>query len=311
MLLTHEQLAAILARALPGERLRDSRALAGGRYTLALEGGERLSVQLYDTPEDAATAAEALRMLGGEVDLPIPPLRASDPAGETVGAPYLLIGEAAGEPLVQVAGRLGDEQLYRVGRRLGETMQRVHRLACPRYGALSKDGPSAADDERDFVLARLERDMRRCGELGLLDRKAGAAIVAWFEREFQPAGRIPALLHGGLSPDRILVRQSEGGWRVSALLGWGMALGWSPPWEHVVFLDAADGAGLFSLRVGYGNAYDEHTQRAYEQVREHALLPYRVLLALRRMLDAATRGDLAEAQRRRGVLRGLMRVIDS
>jgi aminoglycoside phosphotransferase (APT) family kinase protein len=309
MVLSTEQLEAIVARALPGERLRDWRALARDRYALALAGGERLCAQLYTSPAEAAAAAEALRLLRGEVDLPIPQLRASDPDGETVGVPYLLTSEADGESLAQAAARIAEEQLYGLGRRLGEVVQRVHRLACPRYGALGEQEPGAGGDERGYVLARLECDAQRCGELGLLDREAADAIVAWFEREFKPAGRKPALLHGGLGPGQILVRQSESGWRISALLGWGHALGWSPAWDHVTFLEAAGGARLFSLRVGYGNGYDEQTHRAYEQVREHALLPYRLLLALRQVRDAASGGDLAEAARRRDVLRGLVRTV--
>lgn len=309
MTLTTQQLEAILDRAMPGERLRDAHALAEDRYTLVLVGGERLAAQVYGTRAEAATAAEALRMLRGEVDLPIPMLRASDPDGQTIGVPYVLTGEVAGEPLAQLAGRVPEEQLYNLGRRIGEIAQRVHRLVCPRYGALVGD-LAAPGDERSYALDRLKRDVARCGELGLLDRRAGAEVVEWFGRTFSPAGRQPALVHGGLSPQSILVRQGERGWRVSALLGWGQALGWSPAWEHVTFMDAHDDPRYFGLRVGYGNGYDEQTNRTYEQVREHALAPYRALLALRRMQEAAARGDVAACERRRAALRGLARVMD-
>ena len=311
MHLTTRQLEAILDRALPGERLRDSRALAEGRYALGLAGGERLTVQVYGTRAEATTAAEALRMLRGEVDLPIPILRASDPEGQTIGVPYVLTGEVSGEPLAQVAGRMPEEQLYNLGRRLGEIVQRVHRLACPAYGALAGGEPGAAADERAYAGARLERELERCGELGLLDRRAAAEVAEWFGRVFSPAGRQPALVHGGLGPQSILVRQGERGWRIGGLLGWGRALGWSPAWEHVTFMDAHDDPRYFSLRVGYGNGYDEQTTRTYEQVREHALAPYRALLALRRMQEAAARGDVAGCERRRAALRGLVRVMDT
>ena len=72
MELSAEQLAAILARALPDARLRDTRALPGERYALALADGTRLQVQAYASQHEAATAAEALRRLRGEIDLPIP-----------------------------------------------------------------------------------------------------------------------------------------------------------------------------------------------------------------------------------------------
>src|SRR5689334_9320581 len=110
MALTTQQLEAIVDRAFPGERLVRSRELAGGRYALELPGDERLAVQLYPSGAAAATAAAALRRLRAEVDLPIPQLRASDDRGETVGQPYLLLSEAAGEPLGRALPRIGDEQ---------------------------------------------------------------------------------------------------------------------------------------------------------------------------------------------------------
>ena len=91
------------------------------------------------------------------------------------------------------------------------------------------------------------------------------------------------------------MRQTEGGWWISGLLGWGQALGWSPAWDHVTLLDATDEPRYFSLRVGYGNGYDDNTTRTYEQVREHALAPYRILLMLQRMREAYARGDIARA----------------
>ena len=309
--LSAEQLATILARALPGERLRETRALPGGRYALALAGGERLQVQLYDTAKAAESAAAALRLLREEIDLPVPQLRASDPQGDTVGQAYLLLSELRGEPLDQALGALDDEALYKLGRALGTALSRVHRLVCEQYGALAGAGPAAAD-ERGYALARLAHDLRHCGELGLLDRRSADELTGWFEHEFTPLGRQPALLHGGLRPSQVLVRAGEvGGWRITGLLGWGQALGWSPAWDHAAWLDASDAPRLFSLRVGYGNAYDELTNRAYEQVRERVLAPYRMLLMLERMQAAHAAGDIAECERRRGMLRGLMQIVDA
>ena len=48
MALTKQQLETILDRALPGEQLREWRALPDDRYALAIGGGERLNVQVYD-----------------------------------------------------------------------------------------------------------------------------------------------------------------------------------------------------------------------------------------------------------------------
>jgi len=309
MELTSQQLKTILNRAMPGARLAQARALAAGRYALALVSGERLNVQTFGSAAEAATAAEALRMLRGEIDLPIAQLHASDAEGATVGTPYLLLNELNGEPLTQALPQLNEDQLYELGRRIGEIMVRVHRLSCEQYGPLAGDQVVAAGG-RAFVLARLARDIARCRELELLDRHAGDELAGWFERHFIPAGRQPALVHGALGMNQVLVRQSKSAWQVSGLLGWSQALGWSPAWDHVTWLDATDDPRCFGLRVGYGNAYDNSTTRTYEQVREHALAPYRMLLLLQRMQEAHDAGDADEAARRRGVLQRFMQVLD-
>jgi hypothetical protein len=46
-------------------------------------------------------------------------------------------------------------------------------------------------------------------------------------------------------------------------------------------------------------------------VREHALAPYRILLLLDRMQRAYARSDIAEIDRRRGMLKGLLRILDT
>ncbi len=307
MALTKQQLELIVARAFPGERLAESRALAENRYALALPGGERLNVQVYPTSAAAATAAAALRLLHAEVDLPIPQLRASDPLGETVGQPYLLLSELNGEPLERMLPRINEDQLYNLGRRLGEILCRVHRLVCERYGSLEHDDPTRADNERAYGLARLEHELAQCRQLGILDRRGAGEMRAWFKQAFMPPGRQPALICGSATPTTILVRQSEGRWSISGLLGWEQALGWSPAWEHVCLFEAASGPRYFSLRVGYGNGYDDLTTRAYEQVREHAMAPYRALLVLQRMREAFARGDIALGEQLKARARAISR----
>ena len=113
-----------------------------------------------------------------------------------------------------------------------------------------------------------------------------------------------------MNPRTILVQQAERGWRISGLTGWGLALGWSPAWDHVTLLDSTEEPRYFGLRVGYGNGYDDNATRTYEQVREHALAPYRMLLMLDRMQRAYQRSDIAEIDRRRWMLKGLLRVLE-
>lgn len=306
MELTREQLEAIASHA--GERIKDVRAHAGGRYTLALPGGDRLSLLTFATALDAETALAALSMLRAEIDLPIPQVRASDASGRVAGAPWALTGELAGEPLDAVLPRIPEEQLYKLGRRLGQVAYGVHRVACDRYGALAGADPFAADDERSYGVARLEAALDEAQGGGLLDAEGAEAVRAWFDASYAPAGARAALVCGSLAPGDLLVRQSGGAWSLSALVRWDRAVGWSPAWEHALLFDAAGGSRYFGLRVGYGNAYDEATQRTYEQVRDLALRPYRALLAVEQLRDLAP-GDAAAA-RRRAALMGLVGVRD-
>lgn len=308
MPLNQSQLETIVAAAFPGERLKEARPADDHRYDLALPGGDRVSLQLYRAPGEARAAAAALRLLRNEIDLPIPALRAADEEGAAIGQPYLLTSELAGEPLSGALPRLGEGQLYDLGLHLGETMQRVHRLRTERFGELSGEG-AASDDARGYILARLEAGLRRASEQGLLDRQTGERLRAWFAEDFQVSAREPALLHGGLSPEAILVRRVEGSWRVSALTGWGRALGWAPAWEHAALLESTDARPYFSLRVGYGNAYDQQTSRTYEQVREAALLPYRAIMALERMVRERAAGNLKGSDRHRSVLLTILKLL--
>lgn len=307
MTLTHQQLETIARRAFPGDPLRESRQAGEMRYELRLAGGDRLMLLAYHTRQEAGAAAAALRLLAGEFDLPLPVLRAADEAGETVGTPYMLVSGVEGEPLPQVRAQVADAQLYALGQRLGEVAQRFHRIAAPGFGPLS--GGENSGDEHAFVLARLEQGLAAGSAAGLLNRATVETLRGWFTREFRAGGKTAALVHGALSPDMLLVRRSEDGWRLSGLLGWEHAQGWSPVWEHVALLEGTDPKRDFALRVGYGNAYDANTKRAYEQVREAVLRPYRVLYLLEQMQHALARGEASAATAQRNALVNLIQVL--
>jgi hypothetical protein len=164
--LSRDQLTALAAKA--GEQLKEYRAHPGGRYTLGLVGGERLSALVFDTSLAAHTASAALAMLRAELDLPIPQLRLADAEGAAAGAPALLVSELPGEPLAAVVGRIPDQQLYALGRRVGDVAYRVHRVACARYGALAGEDPLAADDERGYGMARAEAALAGAEASGVL-----------------------------------------------------------------------------------------------------------------------------------------------
>ncbi len=279
-----------------GVRIREAVSLGSDRWLLALADGERGIAQRFASADALAYAEAALNRLRGEIDLPIPQVRLLNIAHAAPDDHWALFTGISGDPLARKLPQIADEALYQIGVRLGQVVYRIHRVAGGRYGALVGDDPCAADEERHYVLARLERDLADAIALNAMGH-VEAADVRRALQAFIPPGRQAALLNGGLSLETLLVTQRDGRWTLGGVLGWEHALSWCPAWEHVTFLDACEGQRCFSLRVGYGNGYDQQTQRAYEQVREPALRPYRVLLALRRAVEHARRGAHDDARR--------------
>jgi hypothetical protein len=304
MTLSPEQLATIVTSALPGEQLKDHRAQQGGRITVELVSLERLDLYIFGSAQEAATAVAALRKLRGEVDLPLPMLRASDVQGELIGTPYLLASALAGEPLAQALPHIGEEHLNTIGEQLGQCAYRVHRLSCDHYGSLAEtDGPA---DERSYTLARLDQGLALARSHGIVSPDEADELRSWFDEFFLPAGTVAALSCGGLSANTILVRRNRDRWALSGILGWEQAIGWAPAWDHTLLLEATRGSAYFALRVGYGNAYDDQTQRTYEQVREGVLRAYRMIHALEQAIAAQVHGDLAERERNRRLLAAIL-----
>lgn len=279
-----------------GMRIRETVSLGSNRWMLAFADGQYGIAQRFASVDALATAETALSRLRGEIDLPIPQIRLLDVAHAAPNDVWALFTGVSGDPLARKLPQIADESLYQIGVRLGQVVYRIHRVAGGRYGALTGDDPCAADEERQYILARLERDLADATALRAMSHEE-AADVRRALQAFIPPGRQAALLNGGLSPETLLVAQHDGRWTLGGILGWECALSWCPAWEHVTFLDACEGQRCFSLRVGYGNGYDNETQRAYEQVRESALRPYRVLLALRRAVEHAARGARDHARK--------------
>lgn len=289
-----------------GVRIREAVSIGGDRWSLELADGQRGIVQRFATAAAVATAEVALERLRSEIDLPVPQIRRLEVADSISDGGWALFLGVGGSPLARKAPQIADEPLYQIGTRLGWVIYRIHRVMGDRYGALIGDDPCAADEEQQYIRARLERDLVEAIALGMLSREEAMDVRAAFQRLIPP-GRQAALLNGGLSPETLLVSQRDGRWSLTGVLGWEHAISWCPAWEHVTFLEACEGQRYFSLRVGYGNGYDSETQRAYEQVREPALRPYRALLALQRVVEHARRGAHDESRRYTTLLLRLVR----
>jgi hypothetical protein len=307
MALSRQQVHTIIATALPGEQADDIRLLPGGRVAVQLAGGDAIDIQTYASQQAASTASAAMRRLRGEFDSALPALRASDVAGDIVGVPYVLHSALHGEPLPQLVERMSEQALYELGRSLGNLVYSIHRVACEQYGELG--GQDGYATEREYVLRRVGERLDTARNTRLLSDHQANELGILFDQQFVPAGNRAALVVGALTVDTILVRHDGGHWRLGGLTGWHGALGWSPAWDHISLLESARQAAFFSLRVGYGNGYDDQTARTYEQVREAALRPYRALLALEQALAAQAAGDRAEMRRNRSILIGLMQLL--
>jgi hypothetical protein len=160
-------------------------------------------------------------------------------------------------------------------------------LSTPPPLPLSSDMPL---DERDlrYTLERLARALDASIAEGSLASHDAEALLGWAQENMASSGQPPCLLHGDLAPERVFVRKREKQWVLSGLVGWGSALAWRPAWDHVVFQGAFAEQSYFAVRAGYGNAYDELNERTYDQLRDFALMPYRMILLLE-----AGRADLA------------------
>lgn len=311
MQIADAQLARIVAHALPGAQLLDAQPL--GDRTLRLDfRGRRPAVLRLAAPADLwagdplAAEAAALSALRAEIDLPLPELLAHDLAGAS-GAPYLLTSYLEGMSLIEALPAMGQEARYELGRALGALLARVHQYGGP-YGPLDPDAPpELARDEPppppdedavglveldspdvDYLRRRILGDLELALAAGELDAAGAGRLRAWAEGNLAGTGRPATLVHGDLRPERLIVRRRERGWAIGGLTGWGFAQAWRPAWDHAGLAEHFAGEPYFDLRVGYGNAYDETTERRYDQTREFALAPYRVALFLE-----AGRPDLA------------------
>ena len=303
------QIERIVAHAMPGVALHAATPL--GERTLRLDlGGLRPRVLRLPAPPDPgagdALAAEALALtaLRAEIDLPLPEISTYEPTA-AAGIPYLMMSYMEGMSLPEALPAMNEDQRYALGSELGKLMARIHGYQAQRYGPLDPTHPPSlaqsdaprdepetrsGDEDLRYLRARLDAAISMAEQLGELDQADARQLAGWAKDHLAGTGRPACLSHGDLRPERILVRRRERGWILGGVTGWGCALAWRPAWDHVALLEQFPSGDYFSLRVGYGNAYDATTERRYDQLREFALLPFRTIFFLE-----AGRPDLAMA----------------
>jgi hypothetical protein len=286
MQLSSAQLAAAIRAAGLGDRLTAVTWLSARRYRAQLDG--RPVVLTFTVAADRRSAAagavehQALLRLRELDDERIPAL---------IGVAALAGGSHAVQVTAQVRGRpyrepaahLDERTRRRIGAELAELLVRVHALRGP------VDGPLDGVEGRPQADYRLERAAAAAADWPAAERRQLIDVL----RAAQPA-TAAVLVHGGLTPDRLLIEPSGGRWRLSGLVGWQSAQYWQPAWDHVCLQQHWAAAEDFGLRVGYGAAYDGLVNRPADQVREAALWPYRLIAWLEAGHDAAVRRHLSE-----------------
>ncbi|WP_298815521.1 phosphotransferase family protein [Chloroflexus sp.] len=292
------QIERIVTRILPGVRIRDVAPL-GARSLLVSLSDRQIVLRLpagVDRWAGEALRAEALalRALQAEIDLPLPGVVGQTDSGGD-DPPALALSYLSGTPLPEVIAAIDAESRFAIGQALARVMARVHSYLTPAYGPLLAESlPTPADHAAVLGadVAYLRERVAVAAAEALAQGQLNDDQSRWLQQRLAAwittTGRPASLVHGDLHPRRLIVRRRERDWRLVGVVGWGFAQAWRPAWDHATLhLNFAD-PDYFDVRVGYGAAYDETTDRRYDQVREFALLPYRLALLLER-----ERADLA------------------
>jgi hypothetical protein len=247
----------------------------------------QLSIWFYRQVAHAQTVVQALQMLHGESG--IPQMWAADPHGRITGQPAVIVDAPQGQPLANLAGRLNHDQAYAVGRQLGSMVSRLHLMQYEQHGSLA--GAARFDDAQTHLLARFQESGIRLQEAGIASasdiNEMYTLLVALSGQVSGPA----VLICGDIDPQSVLVERVGKSLQVRQLTSWSSAFGGRPAAEHVRVLDRFGGAEWFSLRVGYGEAYDESAQRPTDQLRESALQAEHIVWAMTKAGAYARRND--------------------
>ncbi len=249
---TAAQIAAVVARAVPGATIKAAIPWPGGlanttiRVTLVppkSEGPEHtVCLRLWQrAPEQMATERALLDRLTTD-RFPVPPILASgdrlDEEREGEGdkndpVPWAVFPWVDGVPLDRAVPPLSDARRRQVGEAVGRTLARIHHVRFPRWGSLSPaltvPEPLALDGAG--LAAFLEHclgtgpgaervgDQRRTFLRRLVERD-GDALVAWASP--------PCLTHADFGGTNILVTPEH---TIAAVLDWEFAFSGHPAFD--------------------------------------------------------------------------------
>lgn len=259
--------------------------------------GHQLAVWTYVQPGQAATAVAALNLRNG--DSVVPALHGADRAGQLCGTPFVVTDAPVGELLATIATALSAEQIYAIGQQLGQIVATWHTVTFTGFGALGDTQHSI----HEVVQTRIQHAGAGLQQARIVSTKTFAAHVPLLEALYHVPSQTPVLVHSAISPASVWLTRSGTRWHVQHITAWHAAHAGVASAEHVYVQHHFDGEAWFALRVGYGEAYDEHTPKAGMQVRERALRGERVLCTLEQAAEAARHGDHTRAHTLWGYVR--------
>jgi hypothetical protein len=260
--------------------------------------GTVLAVWHYRQPRHAATVVAATQLCAAE-DV-APRVWGADVAGKLGGTPCVVVTAPQGQLLATLAERLSHTQLHQLGQQLGQIVARIHGIPVANYGSLS--GDDVAPDARTALWQRISQAGQQLEVAQIATASAIAAVCQQLMAVPMSTPPSPVLVCGDIDPESIWIAKSGSNYRISMLSSWSAARGSWPGTEHVRVLANFAGEQWFSLRVGYGEAYDEAAPLAYNHVRESAVLTERLGLLMSQAANAARRGDRDRASQHWNVL---------
>jgi hypothetical protein len=254
--------------------------------------GSDVTVWWFRTAQQARTVVTALEMLHGKQA--IPSLRGADIAGTITQRPAVVVDSPIGTPLTQCIDRMTTPQRHALGRQLGHLVADIHQHPASHYGPLAAPG---FHSHAALLRARIAEAGNRLVAEKILDRSRCDGLTAVIGSTINDDSAHACLIHGAIGPESIWVDRTGQQVTISAFTQWNSAFGGRPAAEHVRLADVCADDAYFALRIGYGEVYDERSQRPIDQHRERSLLPERLTWMFSRAAHAATQAQTDEAHR--------------
>ncbi len=194
-----------------------------------------------DEPEDSVFRKKAmiLRRLRQFSDVPVPEVLALDTTHDILPSDVLVLAAQQGTMADKVWPDLTQDVREALSEEAGRMCGSIHHLQWQAYGDYNVSTRSLGQYPRwaDLLLLRLERAAYRARDKRALPHAMIDAIITEINDgdSVLETASAPVLVHGNLHLGNILLRQDEGTWRISGIVGWDTAFSADAAWEFGVF----------------------------------------------------------------------------